>query len=76
MNFKKRLFAVAAVLALTAAGVLISGGQNAATAGPGATPVSIVSPLPYPQPARPRSRAQLELRNPARGASMSPIRPR
>jgi len=48
MNFKKRLFAVAAVLAVAAAAVLISGGQNAAKAGPGATPVRIVSPLPLP----------------------------
>ena len=38
MNAKKRLFAVAAVLALAAAGILISAGQNAAQAQGGSGP--------------------------------------
>lgn len=48
MNSKKRLFASALLIALAGAGVLISGSQNVAKAGPGATPVSIMSPLPLP----------------------------
>lgn len=48
MNVKKRVFASALVIALAAAGVLITGGHNVAKAGPGAAPVSITSPLPLP----------------------------
>jgi len=48
MNVKKRLFAVATVVALAAAGVLMNGGHNPAKASPGAAPVNIVSPLPLP----------------------------
>jgi len=48
MNIKKRAFAAAAVMALAAAGVLISGSHNIAQAGPGSAPVSITSPLPLP----------------------------
>jgi len=48
MNVKKRLFASALVIALAGAGVLISGSHNVAKAGPGASPVSIASPLPLP----------------------------
>jgi len=48
MNVKKRVFAAAAVMALAAAGVLISGSHNIAQAGPGSAPVSITSPLPLP----------------------------
>src|SRR5215469_7202019 len=48
MNVKKRVFTAAAVMALAAAGVLISGSHNVAKAGPGSAPVSIVSPLPLP----------------------------
>src|SRR5262252_6427925 len=48
MNVKKRVFAAAAVMALAAAGVLISGSHNVAQAGPGSAAVSITSPLPLP----------------------------
>jgi|SRR5215831_4320664 len=49
MNAKKRLLAGAAVLALAAAGILISAGQNAAQAQGGSGPtVTIGSPLPLP----------------------------
>jgi hypothetical protein len=48
MNVKQRLFTVATVVALAAAGILMSGGREAAKASPGAAPVSIVSPLPLP----------------------------
>lgn len=48
MNVKKRLFASALLIGLAGAGVLISGSHNVAKAGPGASPVSIASPLPLP----------------------------
>ena len=48
MNTKKSLFAGTMLIALAGAGVLISGSQNVAKAGPGATQVSIMSPLPLP----------------------------
>ena len=47
MNAKNRLFAAAFVIALAGAGVLISGGHNAAKA-TGSAPVTIVGPLPLP----------------------------